>query len=90
MCLGIPTKIVEIVDEEMAIVEVDGVKREISLLLTPDAKVGDYVIVHAGFAIQILDRTEAEDTLTIFTEMAEKIQRQRERVRKKRLTDRFN
>ncbi len=83
MCLGIPTKIVEIVDNETAVGEVGGVRREISLLLTPDAKVGDYVIVHAGFAIQILDRTEAEDTLAIFAEMAEKVQGQRARVRKR-------
>ena len=51
MCLGIPAKIVSI-ENQMGTIDVDGTQREVSLLLQEDAKVGDYVIVHAGFAIQ--------------------------------------
>ena len=54
----------------MAEVEIGGVRRKISLALTPEAKVGDYVIVHTGFAISLLDEQEAQETLRIFAEMA--------------------
>ncbi|MEO0019868.1 MAG: HypC/HybG/HupF family hydrogenase formation chaperone [candidate division WOR-3 bacterium] len=80
MCLAIPVKVVAI-DGEMAIGEVGGVQREISLVMTPDVKIGDYVIVHAGFAIQILDRTAAEENLRIFGEMAKRVSERRKRVR---------
>lgn len=69
MCLAIPTRIVSI-DGETAIGEVGGVEREVSLVMTPGVKPGDYVIVHAGFAIQVLDRTEAEENLAILRQMA--------------------
>jgi|UniRef100_A0A7V3PTP0 hydrogenase expression/formation protein HypC len=80
MCLGIPTRIVKI-EGETAIGEVGGVEREISLVMTPGAKVGDYVIVHAGFAIQILNPEEARGTLRIFEEMAERVSERRRRVK---------
>lgn len=80
MCLAIPVKVVAI-DGEMAIGEVGGVQREISLVMTPDVKIGDYVIVHAGFAIQVLDRTAAEENLRIFGEMAKRVSERRKRVR---------
>ncbi len=70
MCLGIPMRVVEIHDDE-AIVELSGIKRHISLQLVDDVKVGDYVIVHAGFAIQKLDEKEAEETLSILRQIAE-------------------
>ena len=54
----------------MAVIDVDGVKREASLLLLDDAGVGDYVIVHAGFAIQKLDESAAQDTLNLLKEAA--------------------
>jgi hydrogenase expression/formation protein HypC len=52
----------------MATIDVDGVQREASLLLLEDARVGDYVIVHAGFAIQILDESAAQETLDLLRE----------------------
>lgn len=67
MCLAIPSKIVSIKDN-MATIDVDGVRREASLLLLEDARVGDYVIVHAGFAIQKLDEEAANDTLNLLRE----------------------
>jgi hydrogenase expression/formation protein HypC len=70
MCLAIPSKITEI-DNEMATIDVDGVQREVSLLLLTDAQVGDYVIVHAGFAIQKLDEAAALQTLNLLREAAE-------------------
>ena len=70
MCLAIPSKIVKI-DNNMATIDVDGVKREASLLLLEDAKIGDYVIVHAGFAINKIDEAAAMETLKILREAAE-------------------
>ncbi len=70
MCLGIPVKIIEIKDEEMAVAEAGGVKREISLQVLKDIKEGDYVLLHAGFAIQKIDEKEAEETLGLLREMA--------------------
>lgn len=64
MCLAIPSKIVRI-DNEMAMIDVDGVQRTASLLLMEDARVGDYVIVHAGFAIHKIDETAAMETLDL-------------------------
>lgn len=64
MCLGIPVKIVEIKDQE-ALVEVGGVKQTIRTDFVPEAKVGDYVIVHAGFGISVLEEEEAQETLEL-------------------------
>ncbi len=68
MCLAIPT-LIKSIDGQNAQVEIGGVERRISLALTPEARVGDYVIVHAGFAIGVLDEQEAQETLRIFAEM---------------------
>ena len=62
MCLAIPAKIIEI-NDKIAKVDVDGVIRETSIMLIDDVKIGDYVIVHAGFAINILDEEAALQTL---------------------------
>ena len=62
MCLAIPSKIVEI-NDLLATVEVDGVRREASLMLLEDVKVGDYVIIHAGFAISQVDEEIAQQAL---------------------------
>ena len=59
MCLAVPAKIVNI-DDQLASVEVNGVRRAASLMLLPEAAIGDYVLVHAGFAMQIVDHEEAE------------------------------
>lgn len=75
MCLAIPGKIVEIVDEENFIAKVDvgGVKRNINIgmLDKDEARVGDYVLIHVGFAMSKVDEKEAEDTLRILKEIGE-------------------
>jgi len=70
MCLAIPALIKSIEDKE-AEAEIGGITRQISLWLTPEAKVGDYVLVHTGYAINILDEEEAEETLKLLEEIAE-------------------
>ena len=67
MCLAIPSKITQI-KNNMATIDVDGVQREASLLLLEDAGVGDFVIVHAGFAIQKIDEAAAIETLKFLKE----------------------
>jgi len=67
MCLGIPGKVLNIKDE-MAEVDFGGVKRTVSLLLCPEVKVGDYVLVHVGFAITKLEEEEAKETLKLLEE----------------------
>jgi hydrogenase expression/formation protein HypC len=67
MCLAIPSKIVEI-KEGLGIIDAEGVIREISLLLLDEAKVGDYVIVHAGFALHKIDEEAAMESLKILRE----------------------
>lgn len=69
MCLAIPACIEEIVSEDSAIVNLSGVRREVSLALVDDIEIGDYVIVHVGFALQKIDRIEAEQTLALFAEI---------------------
>ena len=68
MCLAVPMQI-EKIEGDRGIVKVGGVEREVGLQLLKDVKVGDYVIVHAGFAIQHLDEEEAAETLALFAEM---------------------
>jgi hydrogenase expression/formation protein HypC len=70
MCLSVPGKVVEI-NNNMAKVEVGGVVRDVSMDLCPDTVVGDYVLVHTGFAIQQLDEKEALETLDLLRRMAE-------------------
>ena len=72
MCLAVPMKVIEIEDNE-TVVELGGLKKKINLGLLEKIDVGDYVIVHAGFAIQKLDEKEAEKTLALVREMAEKL-----------------
>jgi len=68
MCLAVPAKIKSI-HNDTATVEISGVSYEANLMLTPEAKIGDYVILHAGFAIQILDQKDAEETLKLFEDI---------------------
>ncbi|MHC4479869.1 MAG: HypC/HybG/HupF family hydrogenase formation chaperone [Planctomycetota bacterium] len=68
MCWAVPTRIVE-VDGDVGKVELSGTVREVGLQLTPDAQVGDYVLIHAGFAIQRVDEEEAQKTLALLEEM---------------------
>jgi len=72
MCLGIPGKVIEI-EKNMAKVDVGGFLREISLDLCADVSIGEYVLIHTGFAIQKVDAKEAEETLDLLIKMAEGI-----------------
>ena len=69
MCLAIPVKVVSI-DGDEAKTEIGGVRRRISIALTPEVKVGDYVLLHTGYAIGVVDEDEAEETLKLLEEIA--------------------
>jgi hydrogenase expression/formation protein HypC len=69
MCLAIPSKVIEI-NDLMATVEIDGIRRSASLMLLDDVQLNDYVIIHAGFAIHKIDPVEAEQTIELFHEAA--------------------
>lgn len=74
MCLGIPGKIIQFLDEpglRMAEVDFGGVIRKVCIETLPDAKIGDYTIVHAGFAISLLNEEEANETLSILKDLGE-------------------
>lgn len=68
MCLAVPVLIKSITSEE-AEVDIGGITRRISIMLTPEARVGDYAIVHSGYAINILDQQEAQETLRLLSEL---------------------
>jgi hydrogenase expression/formation protein HypC len=70
MCLAVPALITRI-EETMAEVDLGGVVTRASLLFTPEAEVGDYVVMHAGYAISLLNREEAEETLQLLRQIAE-------------------
>ena len=69
MCLAVPVRIVSIEGDE-AETEIAGVRRRVSIAFTPEAKVGDYVLLHTGYAIGIVDEAEAEETLKLLEEIA--------------------
>ncbi len=69
MCLAIPAQVVELMEGDMALVDMGGVKKEISIAVVDDVAVGDYVIAHVGYAINKIDPDEAERTLALFAEM---------------------
>ena len=64
MCVAVPVEILSI-DGTTAVVDMSGVHRKVSIYLTPEAKVGDYVLLHAGFAIQVMDINEAKETIEL-------------------------
>jgi hydrogenase expression/formation protein HypC len=68
MCLAIPAEVVEIPADDLAIVNLGGVRKDVSLALVEGVSVGDYVIVHVGYALTRLDRDEAEKTLALMAE----------------------
>ena len=70
MCLAVPMKIVEIRTDGLGVGDLDGVRHEVDLSLVPDTRLGNYVIVHAGFAIEKLDEQEADARLALFEELA--------------------
>ncbi|MCK4509825.1 MAG: HypC/HybG/HupF family hydrogenase formation chaperone [Desulfuromonadales bacterium] len=67
MCLGVPMQ-VKTIENEMAVCEIDGVKRDASLMMIDGVQVGDYVLIHAGFAIEKIDEDEAQLTLKALRE----------------------
>jgi hydrogenase expression/formation protein HypC len=71
MCLAIPAKVVEIKEDNLAQVDLLGVGREVSLDLTPHAQVGDFVLVHAGFAIERMKKEQALENLAAIREVAD-------------------
>jgi len=71
MCLAIPCQVVELREGEQAVIEVAGVRKQISLALVEDVAVGDYVIIHVGYALTKLDPEEAAATLAAFAELGD-------------------
>jgi hydrogenase expression/formation protein HypC len=69
MCLAIPVRVVELRGEDTAVVDLDGIRKEISLALVDGVALGDYVILHVGYALSRLDPEEAERTLALFAEL---------------------
>jgi len=74
MCLAIPAEIIEVLKDHQAVINIGGVYRQISTVLVGDVSVGEYVIVHVGFAISKLDQIDAEKTLAMFDQMAENLE----------------
>ncbi len=70
MCLAIPA-LIKTINGQQAEVDIEGVRREVSLQLTPDAKAGDYVLLHTGYAISVIDPAEAAETLRLLRQMNE-------------------
>jgi len=70
MCLAIPA-LIKSIDGKEAEAEIGGITRRISLWLTPEVKIGDYVLLHTGYAINVIDREEAEETLRLIAEVVE-------------------
>ena len=65
MCIAVPMEVVEINDNNMGVAELNGVKRDVGFMLLEDINLGDWVLIHAGFAISRLNREEAEETLSL-------------------------
>jgi len=70
MCLAVPVKIISISGDQ-AEVDIGGVGRTVNIALTPEVKVGDYVLLHTGYAISVLDEQEAQETLSLLERMVE-------------------
>jgi hydrogenase expression/formation protein HypC len=71
MCLAVPAQVIDASDPERAIVDLGGVRKEVSLALVEGVAAGDYVIIHVGFALQKLDTAEAERTLALFAQLGD-------------------
>ena len=80
MCLSIPSKIVEIDEDNMATVDTMGIKRQVSLDLMPDeVGIGDYILIHVGFAMNKIDKAEALQSLELYQEMLEAMEEEERR-----------
>lgn len=71
MCLAVPGKVLSVGADGRATVDMLGAQREVSLRLVPDAQAGDYVLVHAGFGIQVVDPEEARETIELVKQLPE-------------------
>lgn len=69
MCLALPARVLHLQPDHRAVVDLGGVHQTVSLELTPEARVGDYVVIHVGYAIGLLDADEAERTLALLAEL---------------------
>ncbi len=74
MCLAIPAKVIEI-EGKLAEVEIEGVRRQADLHLVDDIEIGDYILLHAGFAIEKVSSDDAEETLKLLREMSNEVHR---------------
>jgi len=79
MCLAVPGKVISILEEgdsslRRAVVDFAGVRREVSLAFTPEAKPGDYVMVHVGFALSVVDEAEAHKIFEYLREIGEQVE----------------
>jgi hydrogenase expression/formation protein HypC len=70
MCLAIPAEVVELKENELALIDIGGARKQISMMLVDDVGVGDYVLVHAGFAIEKIDEEEAARTMELLRQLA--------------------
>lgn len=88
MCLGIPAQIVELVDTEagLAKAEISGVRRAVSIALCPEAGVGDWVLVHVGFALSRIDEDEARQTLELLEQMGEAYEQELREIKASAIT----
>jgi hydrogenase expression/formation protein HypC len=73
MCLALPARVVALKPHEEAVIDLGGVRKTVSIALVPEAREGDYVIVHVGHAIGLVDAEEAEATLRLFAEMQDSV-----------------
>jgi len=83
VCLGIPAQLVELVDPEAGIAkaEISGVRRNVSIALCPEAEVGDWVLVHVGFALSRIDEEQARETLSLLERMGEAYEQELREIR---------
>ena len=83
MCLGIPAQIVELVDPEggIAKAEISGVRRNVSVALVPEVEVGNWVLVHVGFALTTIDEEQARETLVLLEQMGEAYEQELREIR---------
>ena len=83
MCLGIPAQIVELTDPESGIAkaEITGVRRAVSVALCPEVEVGDWVLIHVGFALSRIDEHEARETLAMLERMGELYDQEQREIR---------
>lgn len=80
MCLGVTARVVHI-DGHKADVEFDGVTQTISIAMTPEVKIGEYVMIHAGFAISVIDQAQAEETMDLFLEIKKMMEEEERHAR---------